>query len=103
MLALPGSSPEKPFLHHHHPLTLPRPAIIGVFSVLEGKHFAGLEVCSPASGHSPSPPVTPGCSATDRAPYPGRKLLSCPPPKSMGCSGVVVPGSRTYSAPIRGP
>lgn len=37
MLALPGSSPEKPFLRHHHPLTLPRPAIIGVFSVLEGK------------------------------------------------------------------
>lgn len=66
-------------------------------------HFSGLEVCSPASGHRLSLHGTPSHSATNRAPYPGRKLLSCPPPKSMGCSGVVVPGPCTYSAPIRGP
>lgn len=36
MLALPGSSHEEPLTYLQ--LTLPRPAIIGVFSVLEKKN-----------------------------------------------------------------
>lgn len=53
--------------------------------------------CGLATSQRPSSP------GNHLPPYPGRKLLSCPPPKSMGCSGVVVPGLRVYSAPIRGP